>query len=40
MTEAIDEDFLSENFSFLVNCQTPFTKLNEKKISFDNYPLI
>ena len=37
---AIDEDFLSENFSFLVNCQTPFTKLNEKKISFDNYPLI
>ena len=37
---AIDEDFLSENFSFLVNCQTPFTKLNEKKITFDNYPLI
>ena len=37
---AIDEDFLSENFGFLINCQTPFTKLNEKKIGFDNYPLI
>ena len=36
----IDEDFISENFGFLVNCQIPFTKLNEKKISFDNYPLI
>ena len=37
---AIDEDFLSENFGFLINCQTPFTELNEKKIGFDNYPLI
>ena len=38
--EVIEEDFISENFGFLVNCQIPFTKLNEKKISFDNYPLI
>ena len=37
---AIDEDFLSENFGFLINCQTPFIKLNEKKIGFDNYTLI
>ena len=35
---AIDEDFLSENFGFLIKCQTPASALKETNIASDNNP--